>query len=100
MDIQETKEHMDELSKFLFLNVRYNNTEPNRAVHKAFTQFCWDNTDGSYLQGLKVLLENYSLDYKYESLFLQIEELKSSVVDLAEQLKEKPEEKKKEPRFF
>lgn len=98
-NIDETKQFLDEVSKYLFLNIKYNNTEPNKVIHKTFTQFCWDNCDGSYLQGLKILMENYALDYKYESLFLQIEDLKSSVVTLAEQLKDKPEEKK-EKKFF
>ena len=92
----ETKEFLDDISKYLFLNIKYNNTEPNKIIHKAFTQFCWENCDGSYLQGLKLLMNNYALDYKYESLFLQIEELKSSLLDLAEQLKQQPEEKKEE----
>jgi hypothetical protein len=99
-NVSETKEFLDDVSKYLFLNIKYNNTEPNKAIHKAFTQFCWDNVDGSYLQGLKLLMDNFALDYKYESLFLQIEDLKSSVVTLAEQLKEKPVEKKEERKFF
>lgn len=101
MDYSETKKHLDEVSKYLFLNIKYNNTPSNSNVHKAFTQFCWDNCDGSYLQGIKILMENYALDYKYESLYLEIQNLKSSVVDLAEQLVNKqPEEKKKEIKFF
>jgi len=91
----DTKEFLDEVSKYLFLNIKYNNTKPNVMVHKAFTQFCWDNADGSYLQGLKLLMDNYSLDYKYESLFLQIEDLKSSILELTDQLKQPVEEKSK-----
>jgi len=95
----ETKEFLDSVSKYLFLNIKYNNTDANRNVHKAFTSFCWEHCDGSYLQGIKVLMDNYALDYKYESLFLQIEDLKSSIVGLSEQLK-KSDDKKEEPLFF
>lgn len=100
IDRNETKQFLDEVSKYAFLNIKYNNTEPNRIVHKAFTSFCWEHCDGSYLQGIKTLMDNYSLDYKYESLFLQIEDLKSSVVVLTEQLKKQSNEKSEEPMFF
>jgi hypothetical protein len=99
MNIKETSEHLDELSTYLFLNIKYNNTESNRIVHKAFTQFCWENTDGSYLQGIKLLMDNFAMDYKYESLFLQIQDLKSSIVELKEQL-QKPVEKKEDGKKF
>jgi len=98
MDRLETVDHLDEVSKTLFLNIKYNNTSPNKAVHKAFMSFAWQECDGSYLQALKKLIENYALDYKYESLFLQIEDLKSSIIGLSTKLE--PIEKKKEPKFF
>lgn len=96
----ETKEFLDEVAKYIFLNIKYNNTEPNKNIHKAFTQFCWDNTDGNYLQGIRLLLDNYSLDFKYESLYMEIQNLKSSLIELTEQLQNKPEEKKEKIKFF
>ena len=93
---EDTKEHLNELAKYLSFTIKYNNTENNRAIHDSFSKFAWDECDGSYLQAIKRLLENYSMDYKYESLFLQIEELKTKIIELENQ----PAEKKKEVKFF
>lgn len=87
---------MDDVSKYKVFTVKYNNTDPNNLVHKAFIEFAWAETDGNYLMALKKLLENYSEDYRYNSLYLQLEDLKGSVVSLNEQPVKKDLEKKSE----
>lgn len=77
--LEEMEEHMDEVSEYRSFNIRYNNTDPNRKYHKAFIEFCWAETDGNYLQGIKKLLESHSLDYKYNLLYKEILELKARI---------------------
>lgn len=77
--VQNMMEHLDEVSKYKVFAVKYNNNEGNRAVHEAFISFCWSETDGNYLQGIKRLLENYNSDYRYELLSNEIEVLKQEI---------------------
>lgn len=79
--------------------IKYGDTEPNNAVHEAFIHFAWAETDGSYLQALKKLLENYSDDYRFELLHSSLEELRGSVVELAKKAEE-PKPKKTEVKVF
>jgi hypothetical protein len=51
-------------------------------------------TDGNYLQGIRLLLENYSSDWKYESLKAQLDELRIEI----ENLKKQPIQEKEKKR--
>jgi hypothetical protein len=100
MGYEETKKHLDEVATNCVLFMKDANTEDNLNTKQVFIDFAWQETGGVYFQALKKLLENYSADYKYASLFEQIEGLKASIIELQETLKPKVEEKKEEPRFF
>lgn len=92
------KEKIEKQMKIYF-KIGYNNSEANRKVHEAFVKFCEYETDGGYLQGIKKLLEFYSLDWKYATLHDKIEQLKEDVTKYKEQClqvqKQEPEEKTK-----
>ena len=59
-----------------YFKIGFFNTEANNTVKDTFVQFCTLETDGNYLQGIKKLLENYSLDWKYASLYEELQSLK------------------------
>ena len=89
----ELKERIERKIKKNF-TISYAECEGNTAIKDTFITFCKLETDGSYLQGLKRLLENYSEDWKHESLSLQISELRQEI----ENLKKQQEQKKERPK--
>ena len=73
--------------------LNYFDTEQNRAIKDTFITFCKLETENNWFQGLKRLLENYSEDWKHESLSLQISDLREEIENLKkqkEQTKERP----------
>jgi hypothetical protein len=74
--------------------IAYFDTVSNQKVWDTFLLFCENEADNNYLQGIKVLLESYSTDWKYASLYNDIESIKKDLFDL----KEKKNEKDKEDR--
>ena len=95
----ETMEHLDEVSKFTVLFMKDNNTDDNNNTKKAFVEFAWAESNGNYFQALKRLIENYSADYKYATLYTAIEELKASIIENTLKDSEKKEEDKSEEFF-
>lgn len=86
--IYEMERHLGEVADKRTFFIRYNNSESNMGVHKAFIDFCWRETDGNYLQGIKKLLENYAEDFRYNLLCNKIEDVAGSVIELATKEKE------------
>ncbi len=84
----------------IYFKIGYNNTEANKRVHEAFVTFCEHETDGGYLQGIKKLLEFYTLDWKYATLKKEIQELKEDVEKHREQPIQVEEEESKETKTF
>lgn len=94
MDAEEqVNEFLGELPSTRWFTVKYNNTENNESIHKAFIEFSWAECDGNYLLAIKKLLENYSDDYRYSLLMAAIDELKGSVIGLQEGSKKVEKEK-------
>ena len=80
---------------YIRFSIKADDTEENQAVHDAFKEFCKVETDNSYTQGLRKLMEYYQGDFKYEllnnamnELRVLVDDLKSSVVSLNEKPKE------------
>lgn len=84
----ESEQFLDEVSQYKFFSIKFNNTEENRDIVKTFKAFAWKESDGSFLQAMKRLVENYSSDYKYAALYDMIISLSEEI----KQLKEKPVE--------
>jgi len=70
-------------------SIKAEDTFENMQVHAAFKDFCRVETDNSYTQGIKKLLEYYQSDYKIEMIYNKLNEqsvtlndLKSSIVEL------------------
>lgn len=105
VDLRETIEHLEEVEKYCTFFIKDNNSDDNHKVKKAFIDFAWAESNGNYFQALKRLLENYSADYKYASLYDAFEALKANVALLESSIKElsvKDKDKKedKEQEFF
>ena len=92
----ELKEQIEQTIKKNF-TISYADTDNNRLVKDTFITFCKHETDGSYLQGIKRLIENYSSDWKYEELRELIQSLRGEIENLKKQ--EVPEQKPKKKTF-
>ena len=68
-----------------YKSIGFFDTKENNIVWDAFLQFCKLEADGNYLMGIKMLLQSYSTDWKYQSLYDEIQELKSHVHKQQEQ---------------
>lgn len=84
---------------FVKFTIKARDTEENKLIHDAFKEFCKQEMDDNYTQGLKKLIEYYQSDFKYEliadkidSQYVVLEELRGSIIDL----QKKGEEPKKE----
>jgi hypothetical protein len=75
---KDLSEQIEERIIYAF-TVKYYGTPENVAVHNAFKEYCRNNTDSNYLQGIKRLLELSTVDWKYESLHDEILELRNAV---------------------
>lgn len=80
----ELKERVESKIKKNF-TISYNDTEQNRSVKDTFLLFCDNETDGSYLQGIKKLLENYSADWKYEIFQSELQQMREEIANLKKQ---------------
>lgn len=85
---------------FRVFKVKYNATAENEAVHKEFQAFCAQETDNSYLMGIKRLLEIAKTDWKYESLYSEIVGLKELLAVHEEKLEAPKQEGPKVPKTF
>jgi len=81
-----------------YFSIGYYDTENNRKIHEAFIYFCKKETDGNYLQGMKRLLEWYSVDWKYELLREEIYGIKKRVADMTDSQQMEQQETKKQPK--
>lgn len=79
--------------------IRADDTEENRKVHTAFKEYCKVETDNSYTQGLRKLLEYYMGDYKIGMIYSEIQnqnialnDLKGSIIELSNKTKRKEED--------
>ena len=77
---------------YIRFSIKANDTKENEQVHEAFKEFCKVECDNNYTQGVKKLLENYDIDYKYESLFEMCQELKERLNKIEAKAKEPKEE--------
>jgi hypothetical protein len=77
-----------------YFNIKYRGTKENKQVHDDFKAFCNQHTEGNYLMGISRLLEQSSLDWKYQILSEEIELLKQKLIEL-EQLQSTPKEPEK-----
>jgi len=62
--------------------IKAKRNDHNEGVIRQFKLFCKNETDNDYTQGLKRLLEHYSTDWKYESLYNEISELKTDIAEI------------------
>ncbi len=88
---------------FIIFSIKADDTEENEGVHKAFWEFCKVETNNDYTQGIKRLLEFYEADFKYELLYNQIGELRTTLNDLQSsvvQLNKEPSSKKPNDTLF
>lgn len=74
-------------------------TEENRAVHKAFWEFCRVETNNNYTQGIRKLLEYYQNDAKYVALWDEIQALRAELEQLKGSLKKPAKEEQEEDMF-
>jgi len=64
----------------IYKSVGFYDTAENNSVWSTFVQFCKLEADGNYLMGLKILLTSYSTDWKYQSLYDEIQTLKEKML--------------------
>jgi len=76
----------------IWFTIRANNTPENIVIHNAFKEYSKIECDNNYTLGLRTLLEFKQADYKYESLYAQIQELKAKVKELEPKKAEKKDE--------
>lgn len=81
---------------FIRFSIKAKDTDENKRIHEMFREFCKSEADDNYTLGLKILIEYFSQDFKFESLHLMIEELRSEI----DAMKEKPKPKNEEPEVF
>ena len=67
-----------------YKSIGFFDTKENNIVWDAFLQFCKLEADNNYLLGIKMLLQSYSTDWKYNSLYNEIQELKIKVSEQQE----------------
>lgn len=68
-----------------YFSIKYRGTEENKRVHEAFKEFSRVHTEGNYLQAINKLLEQSTMDWKYELLFEELQLLKERVALLESQ---------------
>jgi hypothetical protein len=84
--MNETKEMIDNFlddAKVWSFNVKYNNTRENWSIVEGFKSFCKLNSSDNFLLGIKMLLDYYNTDFKYASLYDNIEDLRSELLDFS-----------------
>lgn len=91
---ESLKEKVESNIKICF-KICYDNTPENKRIHEAFQEFAKRETDNGYLLAIKRLLEAYSTDWKYASLYQRIEELEMLVNDLVQEQDNDEEDSKR-----
>jgi len=86
----------DEETITYIFKVKYNGTDENKEIHHRFQEFCFRNSDNSYIIGIKMLLDSFETDWKYETLYNELVNVKNLVASMTE----KSEEKKNVPKTF
>jgi len=81
-------------------NISFFDTEGNNAIWKAFILFCSEESDNNYLMGLKILLQSYSTDWKYASLYTGITELRQELAQLKNEKKKESPSKNRSIKTF
>jgi len=88
--MKELKETIENKIKRNFV-IQYYNTQQNQSIIKTFILMCENESDNNWILGLKKLLESYSTDWKYASLYDDISELRQELAKLKnEKEKESP----------
>ena len=82
----EAKEQIESFlndAKVWSFNVKFNNTQDNWKIMESFKDFCRKETGDNYLLGINKLLDYYTMDFKYASLFDLIEQLRADLTDVS-----------------
>jgi len=82
------------------LKISYYCNKQNEAIVNTFLEFVDLETDGGRLQGIKRLLEHYSTDWKYESMFNELQSLKKLVYEKKDVKQEVLSEKSRKVKTF
>lgn len=80
--MEDLTENVESNIKYSF-TVSYYGTEQNRGVHDAFREYARQHCDSSYILALQRLLELASTDWKYETLYDEIQSLKLELASLS-----------------
>jgi len=88
--MNEYKERIEKKIKKRKL-VCFFDTQVNSQIWDTFLEYCKNESDDNYLQGIKKLLQAYSTDWKYNALFNEIQLIKEQI---HKQTKVKIEDKK------
>jgi len=84
---EEFAKAVEENLYFVF-KVKYNGTQENKETHEKFKEYALKHTDNSYILAIRRLLHNDETDWKYESLFNEIQSLKEELAKMTPQTKE------------
>ena len=96
--LTQVEDFLDTVSKQKVFAIKFSNTPKNRDIHKAFIKYAWDEHDGGYFQAIKSLMEYIQGDFKYATLYDDINRLRKDVEDLRNLLQTK--EEPKQNKFF
>lgn len=88
----ELRKKVDEENRFAF-KIAYRGTDDNKETHRRFSEYCKSFTDDSYILGLKSLLENHEIDWKYQKVLEEVANLRVRVEEVAESIDEKSSKK-------
>jgi hypothetical protein len=64
---------------YIGFTVKAKDNEQNNTIHEAFRTFCKLEADNNYTQGLKMLLDYYSSDMKYEAIWAELQRVKEEM---------------------
>jgi hypothetical protein len=79
--------------KVIRFSIKADDTEANQAVHDAFKDFATIECDNNYTQALKVLLQAYEDDWRFEQLNERLSEVERKLFEpKTEEQVEKKEE--------
>lgn len=96
----EAKEQIESFlndAKVWSFNVKFNNNPENWSIMDEFKTFCKKESSNNYLLGIKKLIDYYTMDFKYASLFDLIEHLRSDLIDVSTQLESMNRVEESEP---
>jgi hypothetical protein len=79
--------------KIIRFSIKADDTEANQAVHDAFKEFAKIECDNNYTQALKVLLQAYEDDWRFEQLSMRLAEVEGRLFapKVEEQVEKKEE---------